>query len=381
MSEGDDGQEKTNDPSAKRKQDAREEGRIVTSQEMFVFGSLGAGLLLLKMSNSSFPGVVKRWTGYFTLQPGSDLDSLMLVRLGQAWSEMLIGGLVVAVPLLTTILLLQYAMGGIGFSTKAMSFKPERVNPMPGIARMVSMKALVELGKALVKVILLSTVSIVVLRDQLGPLMGLVSAPPAATALVLGDGMNQLVEALVLGLAIIGALDLFWQMYSLNKSLMMSHEEVKQESKESNGSPEVKGRIRRMQLEASRRGTAQRAALDDVPQATAIIVNPTHFAVALRYVPGETNAPMIVALGTGRMAQQIVERGRKAGVGVLEIPVLARALYFTGEIGQPIGDKLYGAVAAVLAHVYRLDRGEDADLPEIDIPADLRFTANGRPET
>lgn len=381
MAEGDDGQEKTNEPSAKRKQDAREEGRIVTSKEMFVFGSLAAGLLLFNLSQSSFPGLAARWTDYFVLQPGRDLDSLMTVRLQQAWWEMLFGGLVVAVPLLVIVLLLQFGMGGIGFSTKAMAFKPERINPMPGIARMVSAKALVELGKAVAKVVVLSAVSITVLRDQIGPLMGLTAAQPATMAIVLGDGLSRLVEALLLGLAVIGALDLFWQIHSLNKGLMMSHQELKQESKESNGSPEVKGRIRRMQIEASRRGFAQRAALDDVPQATAIIVNPSHFAVALRYVPGETSAPMILALGSDRMAQQIIERGRKAGIGVLEFPLLARALYFTGEIGKPIGDKLYGAVAAVLAHVYRLDRGENAPVPDIDIPSELRFNANGRPET
>ena len=114
------------------------------------------------------------------------------------------------------------------------------------------------------------------------------------------------------------------------------------------------------------------------PRATAIVTNPTHFAVALRYVPGETRAPMIIAMGKGPMALEIMARGRKVGLAPVQIPLLARALYFTGDIGVEIDEQLYAAVAAVLAHVYRLDRGEGSDLPDIDLPPELRFSEFGQ---
>ncbi|MBO4168550.1 flagellar biosynthesis protein FlhB [Cereibacter azotoformans] len=379
MAEGDDGQEKTEEPTQKRRDQAREDGSIVTSKEVFVFATLAGGLALLVMLQGMLPALVRGWSGYLVLEPGADLDRVMMLRLGQVWREVLLAGLIVSVPLLVVVLLVQFGMGGINFSTKAMAFKASRINPGAGLKRMVSMKALVELGKAIAKVSLLIGVAVLVLRDELAPLDRLWTSAPADAAAVMGVGLIRLVSALLIVLALIGGLDLVWQAWSLTNSMKMSRQELKEESKEANGSPEVKGRMRRMQMEASQNGAKRRAALENVPQATAIVTNPTHFAVALRYVPGETTAPVILALGKGPMALDIIERGRKAGVGALRIPVLARALYFTGDIGQEIPDQLYGAVAAVLAHVYRLDRGEAGDLPEVEVPDALAFDEFGRP--
>jgi flagellar biosynthetic protein FlhB len=131
-------------------------------------------------------------------------------------------------------------------------------------------------------------------------------------------------------------------------------------------------------MEAGRRGAERRRALADVPRATTIVTNPTHFAVALRYVPGESGAPVVLALGKGPMAQEIILRGRAAGVQVLRAPVLARALYFTGDIGAEIDERLFGAVAAILAHVFRLDRGQPSEMPEVALPDEMRFDEFGR---
>ncbi|MCE6952996.1 flagellar biosynthesis protein FlhB [Cereibacter sphaeroides] len=379
MAEGDDGQEKTEEPTAKRREQAREDGSIVTSKEVFVFATLAGGTGLLVLAQGALPGLVRGWSGYFVLNPGTDLDAAMLLRLGQAWREVLVAGLIVAAPLLALVLLVQFGMGGINVSTKAMSPRFDRVNPAAGLKRMVSTKALVELAKAVAKVTLLIGVAVMVLRDELAPLDRLWTAEAGDASQVMGAGLLHLLSALLVVLAVIGGLDLAWQAWSLTNSMKMSRQELKEESKESNGSPEVKGRMRRLQMEASRNGARRRAALDDVPRATAIVTNPTHFAVALRYVPGETPAPVILALGKGPMALDIIERGRRAGVGTLRLPLLARALYFTGDIGQEIPDPLYGAVATVLAHVYRLDRGEAADLPEVEVPVSLAFDEFGRP--
>ncbi len=378
MAEGEDSEEKSHEPTDKKKDDARKEGQVLTSKEAFVFATLGAGTALLALSATYAPMMLRRWTEYFRLGPREGLDTLLTTRLSQFWVEMLVGGLAFAVPLAAVVIGLQMAMGGINFAPKAAGFNWAKMDPLKGLGRMVSAQALVELGKGILKVLLLGGLSVLALNKDLETYGALFSIDVATSLTILCAAIVSLLMWLCLGLGGIGALDLAWQFISMRKRLMMSFQELKQESKESNGSPEVKGRLRRMQMEASHRGAKERAALDDVPQATAIITNPTHFAVALRYVPGETAAPKILAMGKGPMAQEIIARGKGAGVPVLQSPPLARALYFTSEIGSEISERLFGAVAAILAHVYRLDRGQASDLPDIDLPKDMRFTEHGR---
>lgn len=379
MAEDEGSAEKTEAASAKKKQDAREQGRVVTSKEMFVFGSMVILLAGLTLLPDQVPGMIRDWSDGLRLPDKDGLESLMVSRSeGMLWT-IAVTLMLVGAPLIVVVLLLQGAMGGINFVPQALEPKFSKLDPMAGLGRMVSKQALIELGKAILKIAALGAVTYSVTMGQMGAMMGLGDVAPALVSGMLLDTVRGLVFALVLVLAVIGALDLGWQMYSLNTSLMMTKQETKEESKESNGSPEVKGRMRRMQMEASRKGAQQRAALDDVPMATAVITNPTHFAVALKFVPGEDDAPVILAQGKGPMAAQIIARARKAQVEVMGIPLLARALYYTGDIGQPINEKLYVAVAAILAHVYRLERGEASDLPDVDLPKDMRFTPEGRP--
>ncbi|HCY99924.1 MAG: flagellar biosynthesis protein FlhB [Rhodobacterales bacterium RIFCSPHIGHO2_02_FULL_62_130] len=379
MAEDEGSAEKTEAASAKKKQDAREQGRVVTSKEMFVFGSMVILLAGLTLLPDQVPGMIRDWSDGLRLPDKDGLESLMVSRSeGMLWT-IAVTLMLVGAPLIVVVLLLQGAMGGINFAPQALEPKFSKLDPMAGLGRMVSKQALIELGKAILKIAALGAVTYSVTMGQMGAMMGLGDVAPAQVSGMLLDTVRGLVFALVLVLAVIGALDLGWQMYSLNTSLMMTKQETKEESKESNGSPEVKGRMRRMQMEASRKGAQQRAALDDVPMATAVITNPTHFAVALKFVPGEDDAPVILAQGKGPMAAQIIARARKAQVEVMGIPLLARALFYTGDIGQPINEKLYVAVAAILAHVYRLERGEASDLPDVDLPKDMRFTPEGRP--
>jgi flagellar biosynthetic protein FlhB len=179
-------------------------------------------------------------------------------------------------------------------------------------------------------------------------------------------------------LAIIAAIDYFWQRYTHIKQLRMSRQDLKDEFKQTEGSPEVKAKIRRMQAETATRGAQQREALDDVANATAVITNPTHFAVALRYEVGDQAAPVILAMGRGIIAQQIIERAETAQVSVFRSPILARALYFTGDIGAEISQSLYNAVAVVLAYLYRLEKGEALQLPDVDVPEDMQFNEFGK---
>ena len=160
----------------------------------------------------------------------------------------------------------------------------------------------------------------------------------------------------------------------------MTLKEVKDESKQTHGSPEVRAKIRRMQMQKSQESARQRDALDNVGSATAVITNPTHFAVALKYAAGQAGAPQVVAMGRGPMALQIIDRAKDARVTTLRIPMLARALYFTSEIGSEIAEGLYNAVAVILAYVFRIDSGESLDMPELTLPPELRFDENGNLE-
>ena len=377
MAEGESG-EKSQEPTQKRKDDAREEGTVLTSKESLVFAGFAIGTGLMAMGPSLLPSLIPHFTEYFRLGPVADLDGLVTARIAAAFWQVLGIAAAVALPMMLAVIGAQIAMGGFHWSPKAMEFKGSRIDPLAGLARIFSPTALVELGKAIAKVAVLGAVAWAMMADALPGLEGLWALDPATASGLLGAAVLRLMWGLTLGLAGIAALDLAWQILRLRQQLMMTLQEVKEENKEQNGSPEVKGRMRQLQMEASRQAARRRKALDDVPRATAIVTNPTHFAVALRYVPGETRAPMILAMGKGPMALDIMARGRAVGLAPVQIPLLARALYFTGDIGAEIDEQLYTAVAAVLAHVYRLDRGEGSILPDVDLPPELRFGENGQ---
>lgn len=377
MAEGDDGQEKTEDPTPKKREDARDRGEIATSKEMFVFGGVAAATAILALSRGLLPNLVGDWASFFVFDSATQLDTLILDRLRTGLFQVLVIPLVIGLPLLAVTLLTQAAVGGIIFAPKAIGFKPEKISLLKGLKRMVSLQSLVELAKALLKVSLLVTAAAVVLGPMLPALDRMATMAPGESAALLGTGIIRILSAMTIALAIVGGVDLVWQLHSMGKKLRMSRQEVKDEAKQTEGSPEMKGQIRRLQMQAAQKGAGRRKALADVPDATAVITNPVHFAVALKYVHGEPGAPRILAMGRGPMAHDIVARAREAGVTILQAPPLARALYFTGDIGTEISERLYTAVAAVLAHVYRIDNGEDDEMPDIDLPADLWLDEHG----
>jgi flagellar biosynthetic protein FlhB len=335
---------------------------------------------MMALAPAVMPAMLPRFSGYFAMGRVADLDGIVAARIGTAFWQVLGMAVAVAVPMVIATIAVQIVMGGLHWSPKAMGFKASRIDPLAGLKRMFSGNALVELGKAVAKVVVLGAIAWGMVGGMLPVLDRLWQLTPGAAATVMGSAVMRLMAGLVLGLAAIAAIDVAWQVIKLRKQLMMTLQEVKEENKEQNGSPEVKGRMRQLQMQASRESSKRRRALDDVPRATAIVTNPTHFAVALRYVPGETRAPVILAMGKGPMAQDIIARGRKVGLAPVQIPLLARALYFTGDIGAEINEQLYAAVAAVLAHVYRLDRGEGSSVPDIEVPPELRFGEFGQRE-
>ena len=381
MAENEDGQEKSFEPTDRKIDQAKEDGKVVTSKEMFVFISLAMGTLMITILQGTLYNVSGHWAGYLRIPTGADLDSLIVHNISQAWTDILFSGLIVSVPVAVAIILLQLAMGGINFAPKAAGFKAQKINPLTGLKRMVSKQALVDLIKSILKVVLLAAVAVIVLQTMLPNIDRMWSTDAGAATSQLIFYASILMAVLTAVLAIIGAIDLAWQMYSLRESLMMTFKEIKDENKEVNGSPEIKSKLRQLQYDASRKAANERAALKDVPQATAIVTNPTHFAVAMRYVPGEMDAPVVLASGNGHIAREIIRIGASAGINNVRMPLLARALYFTTEIGMTIDERLYTAVAALLGYVYQLDHGFAVEEPEIDLPPELCLNEFGKPLT
>ena len=378
--ENQDGQEKTEEPTQQRLQKAAEDGQLLTSKEMMVFTTLAAGLLLFMGLSPFFDIGLGAWSQLFVIDSAENLDTLGLAKVRYGFWLVILVTMIFGIPLMIITVLTQAAVGGLNFSNKAYNFKSNKINPISGLKRIFSMKGLVELGKAVLKVVLLFSIGALVILQQL----------PSITHLSLsslGQGIGRVTElfpylvgALLIALLIIGAIDYAWQRHSHKQKLMMTLKEVKDESKQTHGSPEVRAKIRRMQMQKSQESARQRDALDNVGSATAVITNPTHFAVALKYAAGQAGAPQVVAMGRGPMALQIIDRAKDARVTTLRIPMLARALYFTSEIGSEIAEGLYNAIAVILAYVFRIDSGESLDMPELTLPPELRFDENGNLE-
>ena len=380
MAENEDGQEKTEEPTQKRLEKAAEDGQLLTSKEVMVFTTLTMGLLLY-IGLSPFADVaLNAWGRLFIIGSVENLDTLGMAKVRSGFGLIILATLIFGIPLVIITIMTQAAVGGLNFSNKAYSFKPNKIDPIAGLKRIFSVKGLVELAKAVLKVVLLFSVGALIIYMQLADIMQL-------SASSLGQGMSRvsevfplLVGALLIALLIIAVIDYAWQRHTFTQQLRMTLKEVKDESKQTNGSPEVKQKIRRMQMEKSHESARQRDALDNVADATTVITNPTHFAVALKYTAGQAGAPEVLAMGRGPLAQQIIERANAARVTTLQIPMLARALYYTSEIGGEIAEGLYNVVAVVLAYVFRVDNGETPDMPELTLPPELRFDENGNLE-
>ena len=374
----DDAQEKTEEPTQRRIDKAKEDGQILTSKEVFVFANISMGLLVMLLT-ISYGGVgLSNWSTLFRLDSVDKLDDLIAGKLMDSLWLLFQSSVLVGVPIVIVNLFTQAAVGGLNFAPKAMKFKGNRINPISGLKRMFSMKALVELGKSILKVVLLFGIATAIMFQFMPGVLNFPSLTLPKMLEVMRYVIPLLIGALLVVLAIIAAIDYFWQRHTHIKQLRMSRQDLKDEYKQTEGSPEVKAKIRRMQAETASRGAQQREALDDVANATAVITNPTHFAVALKYEVGDQAAPVILAMGRGIIAQQIIERAETAQVSVFRSPILARALYFTGDIGAEISQSLYNAVAVVLAYLYRLEKGEALQLPDVDVPEDMQFNEFGK---
>ena len=378
MAEQDNSQEKTLDPTQKRLDKAKEDGDILSSKEMFVFGSSLMGLIILFCLGLVSTNVLSSWASLFRWDHPETLGVLRVFSSELAFNLVLGAAAFFAFPILFAVIFTQFVVSGsINFSGKAMAFKPSRINPLSGLKRIFSVKGLVELVKSILKIIFLISVSGFIIWLALPNVLYLSSSS-------LGDGISvfhqiliYLVGGLVCILAIIAVFDYLWSRYQWMQKLRMTHKDMKDESKDSEGSPEVKSRIRRLQMEASQKAATRAQAVENVHEASVIITNPTHFAVALKYAPDVRDTPYIVAMGKGPMALRIIDAGDKANISRVRSPLLARALFFTGDIGADVAEDLFSAVASVLAYVLQLERGANPSFEDPELPDDLLYDEFG----
>ena len=379
--ESQDGQEKTEDPSQRKLEKSAEDGKVLTSKEMFVFTSMFAALLMMFVTPLFAQKALAYWSHLFHFTRPDDLMTMAFERFYDLVFIIIITGLFVGIPTMIIVIATQVAVGGLNFAPKALNFKGNRLSLLQGFKRMFGPKGLMELTKSVLKVVLLFAIAAGVIYARLPSVLQLPSRDLGTATISSLLNFPFLLGMLLIILAIIATIDYFWQRHTHIQSLRMTKQEVKDEYKQTEGSPEVKAKIRRMQMETAANAGRQQAALDDVPNATAVITNPTHFAVALKYEVGSSEAPRILALGRGNIAHQIIDRAKEADVTVFRFCPFLHALYYTGEIGTEITEQLYQAVAVVLAYLYRVDKGEVLAEPEVDIPESLRFTENGQPFT
>ena len=376
MAEGSSSGEKTEKPTQKRLRDAEKKGDVLQSKELgtalvvmagMVWIALAGPAIMEAMANMLIEGLRLDQNDILNFAPEKrayELLGLVLLPIGGIMAATLIAA--IAAPAM---------LGSLGFRASAFAPKPEKLNPLNGLKRMFGMQGLIELFKSLAKVVLLGAIGFWIIWDRLEAIvqMGQSGIRPALVEL----GSLFVVACLVMAgaLFIIAGIDIPAQMFQRSKRLNMSKQDLKDEHKETEGSPELKGHIRRRQYEL-----LSRSARSAIGEASVVITNPTHFSVALRYRLGEDSVPVVVARGRGDTALAIRELANEKGVPLMQYPELARAIYYTSQAGQAINEQLYMAVATVLAFVFRVENkmASEMDRPHITVPDDLRFDADGR---
>ena len=366
-------QEKTEQPSAKRLLDARKKGQIPRSRELNIsISTVGGGLLLL----ISLEGIQNSISNVFhTSYSISDFNVLnnthILEVMGASFTNTL-GSLSFLFVMLTIFVVFgPTLLGGWSFSMEAFKVKFSKLNPLKGLKRMFGVNGLVELTKSLLKVILIASIAYIFFHTQQEKFLALSDQSyDQAIANSIGLVLSSFLFIAV-GLILIVAIDVPYQIWNHHKQLRMSRQELKDEFKETEGNPESKARVRNMQREV-----AQRKMLQEVPTADVVIVNPTHFSVALRYKPEEDAAPILVAKGADYLALKIREIATENKIPVFTAPLLSRAIYHTTDINDEVPSALYIAVAKILAYVFQLRTAKPGNYPQppmdLSIPKEYR---------
>lgn len=343
--------ERTEPASPKRLEQAREEGDVPRSRELSTCTILlAAGGSLWAMGGSLVQQLNHLLITGLTMERATIFDpAILFSKIASSLWEVLVAFAPVAGILLVVALGSPVLIGGWLFSAKALQPNFARMNPITGLGNLISIRAGVELLKAIAKTILVGSVAWIVIMNQKDAIFGLPMESLKAGPAHVGHMMGVCFLAIVGSLVVIAAIDAPYQMWQYAEKLKMTHQEVVQESKEANGNPQIKAKIR-----AQQREMARRRMMAEIPTADVVVTNPTHFAVALKYTEGGRGAPTVVAKGADAVAAKIRDLAKEHKVPLLEAPPLARALYKHTDLGDEIPEALYAAVAEVLAYVYQL---------------------------
>ncbi len=342
-------QEKTEEPTPRRREEARKRGQVAKSRELAAVAVLSGGLLSFLLAGGFIYTQLVHNMIYFLNLPYRSLElpeARDVLLVGTQFALLALFPVVVAVTMASFLSLFLQVRGVVAW--EALAPKGERINPVEGFKRLFSLPSLVELLKSLLKLVLISLVAYLVIKKDEARVLLLIGEPVEDMARELFILSRTLVAKTIVALVALAILDFLFQRWETERHLRMTREELKEELKQTEGDPWVKSRIRQIQ-----RAMAQRRMMAEVPQADVVITNPQHVAVALKYELGEMPAPQVVAKGADLLAQRIKDIAREHHVPVVENPPLARALYRV-EVGEFVPAELYQAVAEVLAYVYKL---------------------------
>ena len=373
MAENQDGQEKTEEATPKRKEEARKKGQVPRSRELTTMAMLlMAAIAMTFMGERMVVQLGEVMHLGLAVERAKIFDPWTAIELfGQALTLGIMLMLPFLVLMVATALAAPVALGGWSFSAEALAFKFDKLNPVSGLKRIFAARGVMELVKALAKFLLIGLIGALLLWYFLPQLMGLGREEPAVGLAHTGQILSRSFVILSASLVLIAAIDVPFQLWDHAKNLKMTRQEVRDEHKNTEGKPEVKAKVRTLQREI-----AQRRMMSEVPKADVVITNPTHYAIALRYDADNMAAPVVVAKGVELVASQIRTVAVAHRVPIFEAPPLARALYYSTEIEQQVPAGLYLAVAQVLAYVFQLRataRGGPVPVPPEDLPVPDEF--------
>ena len=373
----DTGQERTEQPTPRRIQQAREKGQVPTSRELNT-------MLMMLIAGSSImligPGIVEDFLTMFKHHLNISRENIFdTTAMPVLLKSAMIDALFSLSPFFALMVLAAVAgplmMGGVTFSAQALSFKWDKLNPITGLGRVFSKKGLVELVKALMKFLIIGATAVLFLYSKVDVYLGLGSEPLVQALPHMANLLVWSFLAIASVLVFIALVDVPFQIYDYTQQLKMTFQEIRDENKDTEGNPELKGRIKNTQREI-----AQRRMMAEVPKADVIITNPEHYSVAVKYDPDNMGAPIVVAKGVDIIAMQIRTIAREHEVPILQAPPLARALHHTTEINDEIPAALYLAVAQVLAYIFKLrtdprwnKRKKEHKISDLPIPDDMKF--------
>ncbi len=347
------GQEKTEQPTSKRRKDARKEGNVFQSKDIVTVVMLAGIFLMMRLM---MPYIYTNLRNYMKwIIEGINVDSFLSFQLFSTTVRVMLQSVL---PLLLAAMMLGILSHGVQtrFNISFYPLKPKfgKLNPLKGIKNMFSLKRVIELLKNLLKIILLLVLLYNILKDDVVEIARMVDMSPINSAAFMMSMVFSLVMKVCLAFAVVAFFDFLYQRWEYERDLKMTKQEVKDEFKQTEGNPEIKGRIRSLQ-----RQMAMSRMIQKVPQADVIIRNPTHYAIALKYDPHVNGAPMVLAKGQDELALRIIRVGEENGVFITENRPLARALYESCELDREIPAEFYGAVAEILVYIYKASHRED----------------------